>query len=789
MSADPEARTGLSSQEAARRLAENGRNEITRHSSESLIRTIARQLTDVVVLVLLAAAALTTAVGDATDTAVILAVIVLNTALGVSQEVRSNQALEALADLTSPRAVVVRDGRPQEIDAAEVVVDDVVELTAGDIVPADGIVLSSETLHVDESMVTGESVPVEKGAGHTVSAGTVVTRGRGIAVLTATADATAVGRIARSLDGGGATRTPVQRQLAVLGRRLAIAAAVAAAVVAGLNLATGHSAEMSAVLAISLAVAAIPESLPAVVSLGLAMAARRLTLAGILVRRLPAVEALGSVTVLAADKTGTLTEGRMSVQELWTPTGTDDAESALLQAATLCNDAAADAEAARRDDPLEVALVAAAAARGIDVVALRASWPRIGEQPFDARTRRMTTRHEGPSGVVVEYCKGSPEALLEPGEPASDAAKKLAELGHRVLAVTSTVADRTDILGLIALRDPPRDSAQSVIGAFRAAGVRPVMITGDHYATALTVADLVGVAHDDVYARVLPEDKRGIVESLRARGEVVAMTGDGVNDAPALRAADIGVSMGERATEVARQAASIVLTRDDLGAMVAAIREGRRMYDNLRRFLHYALSGGLAEILVMLAGPAFGFAVPLQAGQLLWVNLLTHGLPGVAIGNEAAAVNVLHRPPRPPTEQLLDAGTMRRVGVLGTAIAIACLLAGAYARHAGHPWQSIVFLTLALSQLAAAIALRPRGAGLGTNRMLTGAVALNVVLAALAVTWGPLRELLHTRPLDLREFALCAACAVLPAVVARIQVMRRASARAADQRDRAADLR
>ena len=314
------------------------------------------------------------------------------------------------------------------------------------------------------------------------------------------------------------------------------------------------------------------------------------------------------------------------------------------------------------------------------------------------------------------------------------------------------------------------------------------MITGDHRGTAFAIAELVGIRQEDVYARVLPEDKRDIVQALRAGGDIVAMTGDGVNDAPALRAADIGVSMGDRATEVARQAASIVLTRDDLGAMVSAIREGRRMYDNLRRFLHYALSGGFAEILVMLAGPALGFAVPLQAGQLLWVNLLTHGLPGVAMGNETAAANVLHRSPRSPREQLLDRATARRVAILGLAIATACLLAGAYARHTGHPWQSIVFVTLAFAQLGAAIALRPRGAGLTGNPMLSAAVALNVVLAILAVTWHPLRELLHTSPLDANELWVCVAAAILPAVVARVQAMRQRSAGPADECDRAGDL-
>ena len=774
--------TGLAEVEAARRLQSDGRNEITLRRHDSLRRTITRQLTDAVVLVLLAAATLTAAVGDATDTAVILAVIVLNTALGVSQEVRSGRALDALAELTAPHASVVRDGCRREIDAAEVVVGDLLELTAGDIVPADARVESGENLHVDESTVTGESEPVVKARNDLLHASTVVTVGRGRASVTAIADSTVVGRIARSLEAR-AIRTPVQRQLAVLGKRLAIAAAGAAVVVGALNLATGHGAEASAVLAISLAVAAIPESLPAVVSLGLALAARRLSAAGILVRRLPAVEALGSVTVIAADKTGTLTENRMSVQAIWTPARTSHAERRLLEAAVLCNDADSHlGQAVRHDDPLEVALVSAAAERGVDATALRTSWPRIAEVPFDAATRRMATTHAGPDGQSVEYCKGSPEALLCPSDPSAEVARQLAEQGHRVIAVTALTGGTVEVLGLIALRDPPRDTARAVVAAFRAAGVRPVMITGDHLGTALAIADAVGLPHEDVHARVLPDDKRAIVTALRDGGQVVAMTGDGVNDAPALRAADIGVAMGARATEVARQAAGIVLTRDDLGAMVSALREGRRMYDNLRRFLHYALSGGLAEIVVMLAGPAFGFAVPLQAGQLLWVNLLTHGLPGVAMGNEAAASDVLRRPPRPPAEQLLDRSTLRRVAVLGTTIALACLGAAAFARHTGHPWQSVVFLTLGLSQLAAALALRPCGAGRGTNRMLTGAVVLNVALAVLAVTWRPLRELLHTTTLDLPEMLACALAASVPAAAARLQAAR-ASLRVTDKDD------
>jgi Ca2+-transporting ATPase len=767
---------GLTSAEAHRRLLADGRNEVPAQPALSLLRVIRRQLRETVILVLLAAAALTAAVGDATDTAVILAVVVLNTALGVVQEIRSERALTALAQLMAPRATVVRDGQAREVDAAEVVLGDVVRLAAGDIVPADALLLGAESLQLDEAALTGESLPVDRAAGDRVLAGTVVTRGRGEGVVEATAGNTEVGGIARAVSGT-AGATPVQRQLSVLGRRLAAAVTVIALVVAALDVAAGRGWETSVVLGISLAVAAIPESLPAVVSLALAMAARRMSAIGVLVRRLPAVEALGSVTVLATDKTGTLTEGRLAVVQVWTPGGDADARRRLLEAGALCNDAADGraVAAGSRDDPLEVALVEAARREGIDVAALRARSPRVAEQPFDAASARMTTVHESADGTRTEICKGSPEALLPgtaPNEQAKQVADALAAAGRRVLAVTSSARGATQLLGLFAFSDPPRASAAGTIAAFTRAGVRPVMITGDHPATAHAVAEAVGIGGADgrqaVFARVRPDHKRQIVAELQSGGELVAMTGDGVNDAAALRAADVGVSMGRGATEVARQAADLVLTSDDLSAMVPAIAEGRRAYDNLRRFLHYAVSGGLAEVIVMLAGTLAGFAVPLQAGQLLWVNLLTHGLPGVAMGNEPAADDVLSRPPRPVNAQLLDRDLVRRVASLGTVIAASCLAVGILVRHWHGPWQSAMFMTLAIAQLFVALALRPRGVRWSANYLLPGSVLLNLALVALAVGWAPLRELLHVAPVAPRDVLVALAFAVVPAVVAAL---------------------
>ena len=779
---------GLTRAEAARRLAETGRNELLVRRRTGVLVVVGRQLTDIVILVLLAAAAMTTLVGDGPDTAVILAVIVINTALGASQEVRSERTLAALSELTAPRATVIRDGKADDIDAGEVVSGDLLRLTAGDVVAADATLVIAAGLQSDESMLTGESVPTGKQAEDTIYAGTVVTRGRGEAVVTAVADATVLGSIARSLRDVASVQTPVQRQLAVLGRRLAVAVSVAAVVVAILNLAAGRSGEVSLVLAISLAVAAIPESLPAVVSLSLAMAARRMAARGVLARRLAAVEALGSVTVIAADKTGTLTEGRMAVNEVWTPAGSPQDLHAVLEAAVLCSDACdtPDGSQGERDDPTEVALVDAARDIGIDTVALRSRFVRLSEEPFDPVTARMTTVHADPDGGTFTLCKGAPEGLLAEGADARAKAELLALAGLRVLAITRTMSSATVLLGLVALADPVRSEARSMLGGFVGAGVRPIMITGDHPATARAVGEALslispgdavqlgdidqGFQRASVYARVRPEQKTAIVRKLQREGEIVAMTGDGVNDAPALRAADIGIAMGNRGTEVAKRAADLVLTGDDLSAMIPAIAEGRRAYDNLRRFLHYALSGGIAEVIIMLAGPLFGFSLPLQAGQILWVNLLTHGLPGVAMGSEPAAANVLARPPRSPEEQLLDAGTARRVGVLGVVIAAASLAAGGYARSEGRPWQSTIFIALAFAQLVVALALRPRRAAAQRNTLLLGSVSLNLGLAVLAVTWSPLQELLRTERLTAADYLPCIAAAIVAGAVARLQV-------------------
>jgi Ca2+-transporting ATPase len=764
-----------------------------------------------------------------------LLVVVVNTAVGVAQEVKAGQAIAALSEMTAPEARVLRDGGQVIIPAADVVAGDVLVLAEGDIVPADAAVVEAAALLVDESALTGESVPVEKAAadageqGDAVSAGTTVVRGRGRAVVTATGAASAMGRIA-ALMGGRQGLTPLQRRLAGVGRVLAIVAVVLSVIVLVAGLARGQGAELMVITAISLVVAAVPESLPAVVTLALALGARRMSARHALIRRLPAVETLGSVTVLGTDKTGTLTEGNMVVRRLWTPDGGDAAISGtgygpggeltrsgcpldpgrapdlirLLTAGALCNDAAlrppeGDQEAwTAVGDPTEAALLAAAVRSGLVPGALRERFPRVAEVPFDSGRKRMTTVHRLPGGGVRVIGKGAPEVMLTreviDGDAAvlaraADRAEELARGGFRVLAVAEdSRPDLPDsagterglrLLGLTAILDPPRPAAAATITSCQAAGITPVLITGDHPATAGAVARDLGIigpgeevidcrAATDagaygsarVFARATPEQKLTIIQARQAAGDVVAMTGDGVNDGPALRRADIGVAMGRRGTEVARQAADLVLADDDLRTVVAAAEEGRRVYANIRRFLLYGLAGGSAEIAVMLAGPLVGLALPLLPAQILWVNLLTHGLPGVALGSEPADPAAMRRPPRPPAESVLGAGLWQRIVRVGVVIAAVTLGVALWGHATGRPWQTMAFFALGTTQLAVALGSRARPGTLA-NPALLWAVAGALGLQFAGIYLPLLNDLLKTKPLTALDLLVVFALSTL----------------------------
>ncbi len=797
-------RAGLSAEQAHARLDRYGPNTVPARPPEAVRRRIARQLRDPLIVVLLVAAILTLATGDYSDAVIVLVVVVVNSTVGVVQEVRAESAVRALSALSAPAARVRRDGAVLELPSSQVVPGDVVLIGEGDIVPADGLLLEAAALLVDESMLTGESVPAVKqaaspgGSGNrsgqpeqrTVSAGTIVVRGRGVVLVTATGSDGAMGRIAAMLTGGPAL-TPLQRRLVRLGRALAAAAVLLCLLVMVSGLLRGEPLELMAITAVSLVVAAVPESLPAVVTLSLALGASRMAARNAIVRRLPAVETLGSVTVIALDKTGTLTEGRMVAQRLWTPVGgaritgsgygplgevipgpdaarpdaarpdaaRPNALRALLRAAALCTDAELRPPGGARSaagewhaigDPTEAALLAAAGKLGLSRDELTREFPRVAELPFDSGRRRMTTVHRvtaDPDGSVEVICKGAPESVLRAPlladasallTVAAARAASFADEGYRVLAVASRTLARQPLpdelerglhlLGLVAIADPPRAAAAATLQACRAAGITPVLITGDHRATARAVAVQLGIIGPDdpvaggeqlragalpdptrvrVYARTSPEQKLDIVRAWRQAGHVVAMTGDGVNDGPALLSADIGVAMGGRGTEVARQSADLVLADDDLATVIGAVQEGRRVYANVRRFLLYGLSGGTAEILVMLAGPFLGLALPLLPAQILWINLVTHGLPGVALGAEPVEPDAMDLPPRPPAESVLGDGLGRRIVRSGVVIAATALAAGTWAHATGRPWQTLLFVTLALAQLGLALGSGP----------------------------------------------------------------------------------
>nr|WP_205789415.1 cation-transporting P-type ATPase [Micromonospora sp. HM134] len=828
--------TGLSTAEATARLRADGPNTVAAPARRWLVGRVLRQLTDPLVALLLAAAVVTTLLGDWPDTAVIVLVVAVNTVIGVVQEVRADRAIAALDQLSAPTARVVRDGRDVVLPAADLVRDDLVRVEAGDVVPADLRLVEANRFQVDESALTGESVPVERQDGEEARAGTVVTTGRAAGTVLRTGAASALGRISALVAGTRPAPTPLQRRLSVLGRVLGLVVVALSGLVFAIGVAGGRPVVEMAVTAVSLVVAAVPESLPAVVTLALALGARRMAGARAIPRRLHAVETLGSVTVIASDKTGTLTEGRMAVRTAVTPDGTrydvdgvgyaphgrvgrDGVPVAvpedlrrLARAGLLCNDATLSPPQDDQPDwgavgdPLEAALVAFAGRCGLEPTATRGAWPRVAEHPFAQATRRMVTVHRSCGGQRLVVCKGAPENVLttplldataEEIDALTTAARELAAEGLRVLAVASALVDTAPDLaapvglrpvGLVAVGDPLRAGAAGIAAGLDTAGVRLLLVTGDHPATAAAIGGRLGLwqpgdpvvrgdtddatqagPHARVFARTQPEQKLDIIAGLQARGHVVAMTGDGVNDAPALRRADIGVAMGG-GTEVARQAADLVLVDDDLATVTVAIGEGRRIYDNIRRFLRYALSGGVAEIVVMLLGPLFGLPVPLLPAQILWVNLLTHGLPGVALGAEPAEPGTLRRAPRSPRESVLGAGLGRDVLVTGALIAAVVLAAGVAAAHAGLPWQSVVFVVLGLAQLGVALAVRaPRPAGAGrANPGLLVAVAASALLQVGGVLLPPLRMLLGTEPLDLTVLLACLAVSALPGLVLRL---------------------
>jgi P-type Ca2+ transporter type 2C len=822
---------GLSAGEVETRRQRVGPNRLEAGGGAPWTRVLIDQVRSAVVLLLLGAVVAGVAIGEYVEAAAVALVLVVNTTVGFVTELRATRAMEALASLTTSVAEVERDDRRDEVDATELVPGDVVGLEAGVGVPADLRLIEESDLEVDESALTGESSPVDKHtdavpAGTALAErramlymGTTVVAGRARGVVVATGRATEVGRVADLVDTAEAQEAPLQAGLEHLGRVLSVVVVVLAAALALLGLARGLDVRDILEVSIALAVAVVPEGLPAVATLTLTVGMRRMARRNALVRRLPVVETLGSTTVIASDKTGTLTANRMAVVDTVVADGRDPGE--LWRSATLCNDADIDPDGDPVGDATEVALLNAATEHGLDWRSLREREPRDGEVPFVPAAKRMATVH----GDIV-HIKGAPEVLVDPGrEPELAAAvDDMADRALRTLAIARNEADgswsgRDDddddvlfagahVLGAVGIEDPPRPEAIEAVRVLHRAGIRVVMVTGDLPRTAVAVARELGIDADDVvtgadledggdvelgghaatvdvFARVAPEDKLRIVRALQEAGEVVAVTGDGVNDAPALRQADVGVAMGREGTDVAREAADIVLLDDDIGTLEHAVEEGRRIFANVRRFAQFLFSWHLSVVLVVTAGVALGIDPPLAGLMILWNNLVIDVIPSFALALEPTGHDAMREHPRPKGEPVLGAGTGRRIvaqGLLVGSVGLAAFGIGRLVLDVSFAeQQTLTFVTLTAAQLFGVFTARSETAngfaGAGRNPYLWGALAVTLALEAAALGLPPLREVLGLATMTGQAWLVAAALAPVPlllTVVTRL-VRQRAS--------------
>ncbi|RDV13548.1 cation-translocating P-type ATPase [Pontibacter diazotrophicus] len=862
---------GISDADAGERLKKYGPNSLEEKRQKSPLKMLFQQFTETMVVILIAAALLSLFLGKYTEAVAILAIVLLFGFLGFIQEYRAEQAMAALNRMVVPRVRVRRNGTVKEISAKELVPGDIVEVEAGNVVPADLRVLDSFNLKVQEASLTGESESVEKDTApitkedvpigdrkNIAYMGTLVTYGRGVGVTVSTGMGTELGNIANLIATVETKKTPLQERLDKLGKMLALFGVIAAAVIFGIGILLGESAADMFLTAVSVAVAVVPEGLPAVVTITLALGGQRMLKRNALIRKLPAVETLGSVTVICSDKTGTLTQNKMTVTVVELPEHSIDfkpaattefagqAAAALdfaLAVSVLCNDATLEKGGAPGEeqvigDPTETALLVAGAKRDIHKDDLYQTLPRVNEVPFDSDRKRMSTIHKV-EGALPEYLqtlpdtpfllcsKGAPDSLLTVAdfvwvngkqEPLNNEWKerilgantKLAENGIRVLGLAFRMVESANgnedmekgltFIGLTGMIDPPREEVKTAVENCKLAGIRPIMITGDHPLTAAAIGrelkfseqydavsgerlhkadeeELFALAENtSVYARVSPEDKLRIVSALQRRGEVVAMTGDGVNDSPALRKANIGVAMGITGTDVAKEAADMVLLDDNFATIVAAVEEGRVIFDNLLRFIRFSLAGNVGKVLIMLVAPFFGMVIALQPLQLLWLNLLTDGLLGLGLGTEPAEEDTMRRPPRDPEKGALEKSDIIPLGVVGVTIAAVSLGLALFYFNPNEPedltWQTMIFATIGFAQVFQALALRSSAHSafaITTNKLMV-LVVVSSVLLQLAVIYLPfMKSFFRLVPLPLEDLLISVAAGSIVFFVIKIE--------------------
>ena len=808
--------SGLTADQAARRLEQYGPNELREEGRKSVARIFLEQYADFLVIILILAAAVSAVLGDVESTIVILVVITMNAILGTVQTVKATASLDSLRQMSAPTAKVLRDGHLIQIPGRDVVPGDVVALEAGDAVCADGRLLECASLKCAESALTGESLPVEKELGeiagevplgdrkNMVFSGSFVTYGRGQFLVTGTGMQTEMGKIAALLKSTEEKKTPLQVSLDQFGRKLSIGILIICAAIFAVSVFLRKEDVVNAfVFAVALAVVAIPEALSSIVTIVLSFGTQKMARENAIIRKLQAVEGLGSVSVICSDKTGTLTQNKMTVQKLYTggriiSAGEADFHDALqeplLRTALLCSDATVN-ESGEVGDPTEVALVRLGEAYGVDEEETRRRWPRLTEIPFDSDRKMMSTVHRFSGGLMM-VTKGAVDVLLDRSDISPEERaevervnERFSQEGLRVLAFACRPVDSTAVtlddedhltfLGLVAMMDPPREESKAAVAECIAAGIRPIMITGDHKVTASAIAREIGILTPgtqavegavldgmsdeelrefvpgvSVYARVSPEHKIRIVRAWQDRGCLVAMTGDGVNDAPALKQADIGVAMGITGTEVAKDAAGMVLTDDNFATIVQAVKNGRNVYANIQRAIQFLLSGNAAGILTVLYASLMNLPVPFAAVHLLFINLLTDSLPAIALGLEPHTDAVMHQKPRPRNEGLLTRSFLTSVVAEGLVIAAATITAFHLGlRESAAVGSTMAFATLCLARLFHGFDCKAPEPVILTrrfwnNRALLAAFAVGAVLLGSVLAVPVLRPLFEAAALS-----------------------------------------